>query len=184
MNWTVCDDYLEAPKQGSNDYMGFVYAVEYGEDVKIGCTSELKSRISALKSQAEKYADKKLGKFVYSPEHTNYRENEKILHLHFQSNRCGKSELFKITLDEFLEELPDLNYLDESLMKEKRACEFAEGMKKFILNGNTDVQEYLKTAKTKHDYMCAAVLISKSDTDELLEFTLRLLRNNGFDLPD
>ena len=67
-------------KSRSSDYVGFIYALEWDDTLKIGCAMYPYKRLIALKRQAEKYRKVELGNFVVSKEHTNYRENEKKLH--------------------------------------------------------------------------------------------------------
>lgn len=108
-----------------NPYMGFIYILEYGKNIKIGYSTKPSNRIKSLKKQAE-YGSLKLGNIAISKPHTNYRENEKLLHQHFKQYNISGTELFSITLKQILSELPDeLKFLDES---EKLAQKSEQGL--------------------------------------------------------
>ena len=62
-----------------SSYLGFIYFLEYGENIKIGYSRKPSNRMKQLKNQAE-YGKIKLGNVAISKPHTNYRENEKLLH--------------------------------------------------------------------------------------------------------
>ncbi len=116
-----------------NYYMGFIYILEYGENVKIGYSQKPNNRIKQLKRQAE-YGQLALGSIAISKPHTNYRENEKLLHQHFKQYRISGTELFFITLQQILSDLPnDLIFLDESEKLTKKSEQTLEGFKKLIM---------------------------------------------------
>ncbi|MDE7093851.1 MAG: GIY-YIG nuclease family protein, partial [Oscillospiraceae bacterium] len=108
-----------------DSFFGFIYFLEYGENIKIGYSQTPSSRIKQLKKQAE-YGKIKLGNVAISKPHTNYRENEKLLHQYFNQNRISGTELFSVTLKQILSNLPEnLKFLDES---EKLAQECKQGL--------------------------------------------------------
>lgn len=105
----------------SNDYMGFVYVLEWDNVVKIGCTKYPYKRLLTLQRQAEQYGNVKLGSFALSKEHTNYAKNEKKLHNRFRDYRRGNTELFNISLQQAITEFSScLELLDESEIIERR----------------------------------------------------------------
>lgn len=80
-------------------YMGVVYALKYGNMIKIGSSKHPYKRFISLKSQAEKYGNVKVGDIAISGLHTNFRENEKVTHHKFQKFRREGTELFDIDFE-------------------------------------------------------------------------------------
>lgn len=95
-------------KTKSNDYMGFIYAIEYGNKLKIGSSKQPYTRITSLKRQAEKYDNLELGRFTISREHTNYVDNEKIIDNYFKDRRKEATELFDLTIEEFVQNFDNI----------------------------------------------------------------------------
>lgn len=126
-------------KENKDKYTGFFYVLEWDNFVKIGSTKNPYQRIMALKRNAETYGKSKLGRVAFSIPHTNYEKNERKLHKEFCSFRKAGSELFNISFDEIISNIPkDIDYLDESEEIDKKADIFVEGMKKFIFGGILD----------------------------------------------
>ena len=91
----------------------------------------------ALKRSAENYGNSKIGRAALSVPHTNYVENEKMLHKVFKQNRKTGSELFDMDFEDVLLCLPDgLEYRDDSQVIDKRAESFMNGMKMFMFGGS------------------------------------------------
>lgn len=132
-NWNENKDLNELPGKCKNDWKGYVYVIEHGKKIKIGYTNNLKTRMKALERNARNYGDKTVGKVLYTIPHTNYQENERIMHKHFDDFRKGKTELFTISLSDLIKNLPDLDFKDESAKKEKESIAFAESMKSLVL---------------------------------------------------
>lgn len=127
------DKVREIEKNKSSEYMGFFYLLEWGDDVKIGCTKNPYQRIMSFKRQAEKYGDKIIGRYALSEPHTNYQENEKLLHKFFGSARIAGTELFSLPLDMAIRDIPqEIQLLDETEEKEHKAEQFLDFMKKFV----------------------------------------------------
>jgi len=127
------DEIDNIPKDGFSPYRGYVYAIEYGSMLKIGQSRNLRQRLRTLKSHAKNYSGAPSGKFVFSLPHTNHLENEKILHEYFKSKRTN-GELFNISIQDFIDSQPILDFKDKSEEKEKRSNVFAGFMKDFVLN--------------------------------------------------
>lgn len=110
--WFVADEITsETPSEDEPSTFGFVYAIEYGDGIKIGSTKSVRNRLSNIISHAGLYSDIETGEFCFSEAHRNFRENERIIHKAFANRRLGKSERFQMTLDDFFKELP-LIYFD------------------------------------------------------------------------
>lgn len=80
---------------------GYFYVLEYGCDLKIGCTRRPYSRIREFLAHIQ-YDNITLGRFAISTPHINYRKNEKMLHLVFSDTRRAGTELFHIDFDSCL----------------------------------------------------------------------------------
>ena len=118
-----------------NNYMGFFYILEYGENcTKIGSTKNPYRRLNSLLNGAEVYGNVCLGRFALSIEHTNYRENEFKLHRFFSDFRRNSCELFNLSFDRILRALPkDIDYRDESKYFLKQSKQLLEVYKKILI---------------------------------------------------
>lgn len=124
-------------KENKDKHTGFFYILEWDNITKIGSTKRPYQRIMALKRSAENYGNSKIGRATISVPHTNYVENEKLLHKVFEKSRKKGSELFDISFEEVLSKIPDdMEYMDDSQIIEKRADDFLNGMKMFMFGGN------------------------------------------------
>lgn len=90
-------------------------------------------RLRTLSSNAKLYHDVVLGRIYITPMHTNYPENERILHRHFALRRKDNSELFSISIEEAIGSIAEipLSFLDESAEK-KKDIKIIEGIIKYI----------------------------------------------------
>ena len=81
--------------------LGCVYAVEFGNVVKIGFTTDFEKRIKSLK-QTFRYRNEKekIGKTYCSNEMHYATRAEAFLHERFKDRRIGRTELFRITFEE------------------------------------------------------------------------------------
>ena len=126
-----CEKIKAIEKNIKNSYVGFIYILEYGKNIKIGYSQHPHTRIKSLKNQAE-YGDCKLGNVAISKPHTNYTKNEKLLHEYFKQHRISGTELFSITLKQALLDFPnDLKFLDESERLTQKHEQYLENLKKF-----------------------------------------------------
>lgn len=116
-------------------YMGVVYALKYGNMVKIGSSKHPYKRFIALKSQAEKYGNIKVGDIAISGLHTNFRENEKIAHHKFQKFRKEGTELFNIDFETVKDYLNTLELLDETIRINQDSETFKNGMANLLFVG-------------------------------------------------
>ena len=82
-----------------DDFEGYFYVLECGEQVKIGSTKNPEKRLKTLYNNFDKYGNIQAGRFAISQAHSNFRKNEKILHSIFEDYRVRKTELFKIDFD-------------------------------------------------------------------------------------
>lgn len=106
------EEYSLLPKK-DNPYTGRIYGVQYGDYLKIGSSSNVRDRIKALKCQA-RYSGVLLRVVVVSAPHSNYKQNEKELQTIFSEKRIKKTELFNISLEDFVFELNKRTFLNNS----------------------------------------------------------------------
>lgn len=132
--WVIATDEHQLPKRGRTPWHGYAYAIEYGDWIKIGHTGNLMSRIKTIKRYAANYSNVTIGRIAYTPENTNHKEIEHDLHLNYSALRFHGSELFSITLDEFIRSVPELTLLDESVEKCAMSDAFHESLIGFITN--------------------------------------------------
>ena len=125
-------------EKGNKDkYTGFFYILEWNNIVKIGSTKNPYQRVLALKRTAENYGSDKLGRIALSIPHTNYRDNERILHKFFSNCRKPDTELFNMEFEEVISKIPaNLEYADDSEKINEMAETFFVGMKNFVSGGN------------------------------------------------
>ncbi|MCB6310396.1 hypothetical protein LI216_12565 [Mediterraneibacter glycyrrhizinilyticus] len=97
---------------------GYVYLLEYGNDVKIGTTKQPYFRIVELDRLAKNYSKTCTGSVAISPMHTSRFENEKKLHELFSDKLIGNGELFKTTIKNILDNIP-FGYLTWENKEEK-----------------------------------------------------------------
>lgn len=116
-------------------YMGVVYALKYGNMVKIGSSKHPYKRFIALKSQAERYGNIKVGDIAISGLHTNFRENEKVAHHKFQKFRREGTELFYIDFETVKNYLNTLDLLDETIRINQDSETFKNGMANLLFKG-------------------------------------------------
>lgn len=124
---------LENARKKDEDYFGYVYALEWGDEVKIGCTRHIATRIKQLRKTAE-YGKVEVGRMAISPLHSNYTENEKVLHNIFQNVRVKGTELFKLSLLDVVSVMKALPFLNDSSNKIDEAA--YEQLKRVLLGNN------------------------------------------------
>ncbi len=105
VNWEFYENETKVEKNDHRfPWTGCVYAYEYGDCLKIGSTKSPRSRLFALAQQAKKVGIK-TGAVVLSLRHEKYRESERSLHHIFSTFRHKGSELFDITVGDFLDNI-------------------------------------------------------------------------------
>lgn len=120
---------------------GWVYALEYGDMVKIGCSSKPSKRYAHLIHNGADYAGLKMGKFALSKSCVNYRELETRLHKQFASYRKEGTELFSISFGEAVKAIETLEYDLDFVSADAQIKESFEGLKTFVtsfMNGQLE----------------------------------------------
>lgn len=115
-----------------NSFLGYFYFLEYGNEVKIGSTNNPANRYSALLRSASNYGNVKLGALAVSQAHTNYRENELLLHRFFRAHRRSSTEFFSLSFEDALTLFSSvvLEYRDDTEEINRRADLVCDGLKK------------------------------------------------------
>lgn len=123
---------MEENKRNVTAYsLGCVYAVEFGNVVKIGFTTDFEKRIKSLK-QTLRYRNekKKIGKMYCSNEMRYARRAEAFLHKRFKGMRIEGTELFRITFEEAEKAIKEVEQLKlysdddrERHLEAERKCE-------------------------------------------------------------
>lgn len=96
-------DELKEIERNRDGETGFVYLLQYGNGIKIGCTKRPYSRIMNWINMANNYSDVGAGDIYISIPHYKYSKSEKAIHKFFKEKRIPKTELFKISMEEAVE---------------------------------------------------------------------------------
>lgn len=104
-----------------NSYAGYVYAIEFGDNVKIGFTCYPMNRIRELTRFARNYCLSNVNRIAISPAHNGGYRNEAMLHSKFADKRLEDGELFSIEFEEAVEAMSQLEYIDNS--EELKKCD-------------------------------------------------------------
>ena len=101
---TIFTEFNEEEYVKEHKSSGVCYLLEVDNCVKIGCTSDPKTRYKALKHSIEKYGNSKIGRFYITKQCINYKEVESIIHNHFSDSRKNKTEIFNLSIEDVLNE--------------------------------------------------------------------------------
>jgi len=126
-------------------YFGSVYILEYKNGkIKIGKSSNPVKRLKNLIRHSNVYSGKdySIVKILVSEPHTNYNQNEKILHNFFKDFHLN-GEVFNISLNKAINLLHSLkiDFLDEKVRLGNKSKENFEKIKQFF-----DCSQGVKTA--------------------------------------
>lgn len=144
--------------QKPNSVMGVIYAIEYDDKYcKIGMSSNPSNRISTLKHYISDYMQLSISRIMISKWHTNYQENEKIIHDYFSDRRVKNTELFSISIDEIVEFINKGNLIfedesDEILDNIEHNTESLIQLSKSLMKGNYDPISQHETQKAVSEY--------------------------------
>ena len=184
---------MEEKKRNVTAYsLGCVYAVEFGDVVKIGFTTNFEKRIQSLK-QTFRYRNekRKIGKTYCSNEMHYVNRAEAFLHEMFKDRRIEHTELFRITFEEAekaIKEVEQLKlYSDEDWERHLEAERISEKMFNSIFIDNVESEEEKKelveltkelVELTKENAKLADDVNKayKKQIELLTEFKLRTLR--------
>lgn len=120
----------ELEKGKSSPYVGFVYIFEWNNKIKIGSTAHPHKRIIDLRG-VKKYGNvNQSGHVAISKECTNYAENERKLHKLFSEVRITGTELFDISFEDIVANIPQIELKNESKQKQEKGESLVEYFKK------------------------------------------------------
>ena len=126
------DKIKDFQREKPNPVVGIVYAVEYDNRFcKIGMSSVPAERTHTIKHYIGDYMQKNVTGIMISKWHTNYRENEKLLHEKFKDCRLPNTELFSVDIAEISELILNGGILLED-NSEEILSEIQKGSKAFL----------------------------------------------------
>lgn len=99
-------------------YTGCVYAVEFGDHVKIGSTTNPLSRLRALSTSARNYSFTGIGRIALTPIHSRFRSNELYVHSVFIEKRIENGELFDIPFEYAVAVFTQMNLRKKNIIDE------------------------------------------------------------------
>lgn len=125
-------------------HFGCVYAVEYGEFLKIGRTTNPYQRFKSLATLAKNYGQTETKQALLSKPHTNFIETERTLHKIFAETRKS-GELFAINRNQFISQVRGLELRDDSARLKEEAANSLRLFQALVLFG-ADTPGFVKTA--------------------------------------
>ena len=140
--------------------MGYVYIMQYGKYIKVGCTKNPCKRIDDIKHIAEDYNDNKIGKIYLSIPHIGYRYSESCIHKSLSKYRINKTELFNIDIKNAVELSNDKLVLDKKV--DDKPNKFIDAVIKIIKNDNCnydnlDFKKYFDFEKMSYEDLDYAI---------------------------
>ena len=85
---------------------GYVYVIEYGNYIKVGCTQNPHRRVQELFEHAQ-YRRMYVGKIAITAQTKDFRELESKIHKHFKEQRVRNLELFTVKFDKAVAEISE-----------------------------------------------------------------------------
>ena len=95
--------------EGQERFSGVVYAVEFGDYVKVGCTADVNHRFTALSNIARNYAMTSIGRIAITGFCNNWYECEAEAHAMLADYRINDSEMFSVDFDVAVDALKKLH---------------------------------------------------------------------------
>lgn len=90
---------------------GFVYAIEFGQFVKIGCSTSPYNRFITLRGELRRKMNLSPGRMAITPPCSNYKTLECEAHTHFAPERISGSELFEVDFDKVVVFFETMSFL-------------------------------------------------------------------------
>lgn len=154
----------------NNEYLGYVYILECGGVLKIGSTKNPFKRLQQLVHIMQNYADKKIGRFALTKPHTNYYENELILHKRFNEFRIKRTELFNAEFNDVVSfAIDNLSMFDDSEKLKKIDDEKIKKLKEILFEKNTAI-DFEKMSLSDMDHCLSLMENYKSTREALILF--------------
>lgn len=165
--------------------LGCIYAVEFGNVVKIGFTTDFEKRIKSLK-QTFRYRNekRKIGKTYCSNEMHYATRAEAFLHERFKDRRIEGTELFRITFEEAekaIKEVEQLKlYSDEDwerhLEDERKSEKWWNSLEEYSERAEKSEESYNEALKERIKLADDVIKEYKKHIELLKEFKLRTMQ--------
>ena len=184
---------MEEKKRNVTAYsLGYVYAVKFGNVVKIGFTTDFEKRIKSLK-QTFRYRNekRKIGKTYCSNEMHYATRAEAFLHERFKDRRIEGTELFRITFEEAEKAIKEVEQLklysddewERHLEDERTSEEWWNSLKEYSERAEKSEESYYEALKEHIELLKERIELAdelnkeyKKQIELLTEFRLRTMR--------
>ena len=170
----------ELEKTKSSEYTGYVYVVEWDDNVKIGCTQSPFKRMKDF-NVFKNYTETSIGKVAISKECTNYRQIENFLHRYFSKYRYKGTELFDMSLEQAMSLMPEITFIDETAEKRKQAdklLNFAKNVAsgKYLKQEDKDMEDLEKSIEANPDKWLHSALQTMEKKQREMDLLTDLVR--------
>ena len=125
---------------------GYIYIIEFTENIKIGQTINPEQRIPLIRGNLKNYANTEIKRIFVSNKLKAYKEIEKKMHQTFQDKRINNGELFNVDFFDALRELLNQEDFDPQkkesiydMLKEEKA---KSKQNPSLLNSNPRLNQY------------------------------------------
>ena len=177
---------MEEKKRNVTAYsLGCVYAVEFGNVVKIGFTTDFEKRIKSLK-QTFRYRNekKKIGKTYCSNEMHYATRAEAFLHERFKDRRIEHTELFRITFEEAEKAIKEVEQLklysdddwERHLEAERESDKWFNSLEEHSERAEKSEESYNEALKERIKLADELIKIYEKQIESLTEFKWRTMQ--------
>ncbi len=112
-------------------FFGVVFVIDFKTHIKVGCTNQPYKTIS----DANRNANGAISQFVISKKSTNYAKLRLLITRRFKEQKIGKSQSYKINIEEIVTYMESLEYKDESAELEQHSKDIASIGQTLVLKG-------------------------------------------------
>ena len=165
--------------------LGCVYAVEFGNVVKIGFTTDFEKRIKSLK-QTFRYRNEKekIGKTYCSNEMHYATRAEAFLHERFKDRRIEHTELFRITFEEAEKAIKEVEQLklysdddwERHLEAERKSKKWFNSLEEHSERAEKSEESYNEALKERIKLADELNKIYEKQIESLTEFKWRTMQ--------
>ena len=112
-------------------FFGVIFVIDFKTHIKVGCTNQPYKIIS----DANRNANGAISQFAISRKSTNYAKLRLLITRRFKEQKIGKSQSYKVSLDEVVTYMESLEYKDESAELEQHSKDIASIGQTLVLKG-------------------------------------------------
>ena len=112
-------------------FFGVIFVIDFKTHIKVGCTNQPYKTIS----DANRNANGTISQFAISRKSTNYAKLRLLITRRFKEQKIGKSQSYKVNLDEVVTYMESLEYKDESAELEQHSKDIASIGQTLVLKG-------------------------------------------------